>query len=131
MITHLLILILNNDNTESTLSGTSTMLSMIIVHLLIYLAAINFLTALCSSNKKALKILVLTHFPQTLPPYALETVLSLFLEFLNPLFVICLIPMRETLQSAHLGPLDFLAMILETSFPPGVLTGFERREEVA
>lgn len=76
-------------------------------------------------------ILVLTQFPHVVPPYALETVLSLFLEFLKSEFFICLIPLSLHLQSEQIGPLDFLSRTLETSLPPGVLIGMERRDLVA
>ena len=122
-------------------SNTTMLISFLLYYLLAtiptnkhhihFFSANNFFTAFLSSSKNALMIRVLTHPAHTAPPYALLTVLSLFLLLANCAGVILLIPIIRHLQSAHLGALLFLEITWDTRRPPGVLTGTERRDLVA
>lgn len=83
-------------------------------------SAKSFLTAFCSSNRKALTIRIFTQLAHVAPPYARETVLSRFLLFLYAELLRCLIPGRAVLQSEHRGPLVVFLIFCAAYLPPGV-----------
>ena len=77
-------------------------------------------TIFCSSMRKALTILCLTHLWHLDPPYALVTVFNLLVIDCSSRGLAGVIPCNFTLQSPHTGIDPNFFVYRYTNLPPGV-----------